>query len=249
MKLNKLNFNCRNAEANATIERISEAFEQSSLTANNNLKNIFAEVNPKNSTFNAAIKRIKAESDLKEKDTIRNDAHHALYYLVYGASFNPDETIQTAAVAVFKVLSHYSNSIIRQNYDTESSLMNSLLNSLAQADLQASIAALNGCAALIARLNTAEEEFEVARLNFQLQQSLEDQLPKASVLKKEVINLINEKLLPFLNGMLVSDEKALFSTFSATVKQIISTTNENTKKRSNSNKEKKESITTEEGAS
>jgi len=236
MRIEKLLYNCRNSEANATTDRVSDAYHQGTLAGNAALDTIFGEIDPKNQELTTAIKRMKAESDLEVKDEQRDADHHALYHLVYGATFNPDTAVQTAALKVFKVLENYGLSVTQENYDTESSYLESLLSDLSKANLQDSIAAITGCADLITKLQTSQDAFTAARLSFQQEQAQEGELANATSLKKQLVSLLNDKLVAFLNGMVVADS-ATYSEYATTVNQIISVTNETVRKRKKENKQ------------
>ncbi|WP_163708945.1 DUF6261 family protein [Mangrovibacterium lignilyticum] len=232
MRVLKLSNKCRNSEANATTGRISKAYHEGTLATNVALAAIFGEIDPKNQELTSAIKRQKAESDLEVKDEQRDADHHALYHLLYGATFNPDAVVKAAALQVFSVLEYYGLSVTDENYDTETSYLNSLLEDLGKADLQVSIAAIVGCSDLIDALQASQDTFDAAKLAFQQEQAQEGQLQSATAIKRALIPLLNNKLVTFLNGMLVADE-ATYGEYAATVNQIIEATNETVKKRGN----------------
>lgn len=239
MKIEKLLYKCRNSEVNATTGRLSDAYHQGSLAGNTALDAIFGEIDPKNQELTTAIKRQKAESDLEVKDEKRDTDHHALYQLVNGATYNPDPAVQTAASQVFKVLENYGLSVTQENYDTETSLLNSMLEDLTKANLQDSIAAVAGCSELIATLQASQETFSAAKLAFQKELAQEGKLESATTIKRELLPLVNDKLIRFLDGMLVADE-ATYGQYAATIKQIIAETNEIVKKRGNNKEDNEE---------
>jgi len=179
---------------------------------------------------------MKAESDLEVKDEQRDADHHALYHFVNGATFNPDTAVQTAALKVFKVLENYGLSVTEENYDTETSYLDSLLEDLGKPNLQDSIAAMVGCSELIATLQASQDAFSAARLSFQQEQAQEGELANATSLKKQLVSLLNDKLVAFLNGMVVADA-ATYSEYATAVNQIISVTNETVRKRKKENKQ------------
>ena len=83
------------------------------------------------------------------------------------------------------------------------------------------IAAITGCADLITKLQTSQDAFTAARLSFQQEQAQEGELANATSLKKQLVSLLNDKLVAFLNGMVVADS-ATYSEYATTVNQIIS---------------------------
>jgi hypothetical protein len=178
----------------------------------------------------AAIKRMKIESQLEEKDEFRDDTLRALFYLVLGLSFHPNAEIKAAATKVLAVLNRYGMSILSESYAIESSLVNSMLGDLSQADLQDAIALCLGCAALIAAAQTAQDDFEATRLAYEEEQGEEATLESATTIKKQMVVLINQKLVVHLRAM----EQAHPDThgpFARTVAQIIADNNEVVKRR------------------
>jgi len=236
MKIPKLLSTSRNTETNAVVGRISSAFHESSLSSDTILTAIFTEIDPKNDQLTWAIKRMKAESELEAKDEIRDQAHHALYHFVFGLTFSATETTKDAADKVYTVLEHYGLSITRDSYDVETSELDSLLVDLAAAKLKTAVDSLEGCAALVANLQTAQDDFKATRLAFQEEQASEGQQNNATAIKREVTTLVNEKLIPVLKGLVISIPDT-YSEFGAAVVQIITTNNETVKKRSPKDKD------------
>ena len=226
----RLKHNCRNSEVNATTGRISGAYHQSSLTENTALAAIFDEIDPKNQQLTEAIKRMKAESKLEVTDEVRDTDHHALYHLVEGATYSTLPEVKAAAVKVFQILQNYGLSVTDESYDTETSYLDSLLKDLGAESLQTDIAAIPSCAERIAILQDSQNAFNAARLEFQLEQSREGKQENATMLKKQLLALVNEKMLVSLEGKLM-DDPATFSDFADAVNQIITDTNEIVKKR------------------
>jgi len=231
MKVEKLTTNSRNSEVNATTGLISNAFQDSSLTGNAELISIFGEIDPQNQQLTLAIKRMKAESDLEIKDEVRDTDHHALYHLVEGATYNTDPAVNIAAAQVFNVLEHHGLSVTDENYDTETSYLNAVLEDLAKPNLQDAIARVTGCADRIAILQTSQDAFVTARLAFKKERAMEGKNESATKIRKQLVLLINNELVEFLNGMLVRNS-ATFGDFAATVNQIIAENNSIVKKRS-----------------
>ena len=220
----------RNSEINATTGRISEAFHSGGLAEDPALVNIFNEIDPTNQQLTQAIKTMKAESDLELKDEQRDVDHHALYHLVYGATFSLDNAVQAAAQKVFNILKHYGLSVTDENYDTETSYLDSLLTDLGKADLAEAVSSLESCAGRMAILQESQNIFKASRLVFQQEQAKEGTLKNATKIKMEVAGLVNDKLVTFLRGALISSP-AVYSEFAATVNQIIRENNEVVKKR------------------
>ena len=229
MKLPALNTNSKNAEVNAVCGRISDAYHQK-LDADALLAPLFNEIDPLIQGMTAAIKRIKAESDLAARDKLRNKAHHALFFVLQGFRMSDLDGTMEAAAMLMTILDNYGLAITEENYDEKSADLDSLLLDLKSPQALAAIAIINECAALVASLQTKQNSFKAARLAFQQERGKEQQKRSATIMKFQLVKLINEKLIPVLGGALVSNP-ATYGEFGAIVAQIIATNNETVKQR------------------
>jgi len=229
-KTNKLTDKTRTTEMNTVTDMIITEYEKANLSSDTYLTNIFEELLPINANLTRAINRIKAESNLKEMDALRDSKVRAVHYLTLGFVHHPDEAINTAAKLVNSVFEHYGMNIVIQSYAVESSLIESLLIDLSKEDLQSSIALLPGLSQLIEELTTAETAFEEAQLTFQTKKADEGNKESASEIKKKVIVIINDKLIVYLRAMELVDETK-YGKFVKTVAQTIDDINTVIKKR------------------
>ncbi len=227
--IEKLLSTSRVTEVNDVATRSSGAFGESGVT-DPYLTTTFAALDAANLTLSLAIKRSKAESDLEEKDEVRDDKVRALYYLINGFLYHPTREIKDAAQLLMDLFDNYGLVIVGESYATESSLVGSLLLDLAKPKYAAAIAALSGCADLIAQLQTAEDDFEQARIAYETEKAKEGLVENATLVKKEVLTLLNDKIVIYLRAMEQANP-AIYGVFVATVAQIIADTNEQVKKR------------------
>jgi hypothetical protein len=228
--IEKLIAKSRTTEVDAASIRIIGAYKKHDLSSDAHLTGIFTALETESARLTAAVKRAKTESVLEEKDEVRDNKMRAIHYLLMGLLHHPDATIKTSAEKVEDVFDNYGLSILSESYASESSLIVSLLGDLAKQNLQASIAALSGCAELIAELQTAQTDFEQTRIAFDEEKAKEGTLENATAIKKEVLLIINDKLVVYLRAMIQVDE-ATYGDFARTVAQIIADNNEMVKKR------------------
>jgi len=228
--IEKLIYNSRTTEVDAATTRMVGAYEKTSLNSDVFLAELFIQIKAVLAFFAAAIKRKKAESNLEEKDEVRDDALRGLYYMLLGYLHNPAQAIREAAQKLEKVFGHYGISITGESYATESSLINSMLEDLAKPKLQDAIAILPGCAEQIAALQTAQDDFEAARITYEEEKASESTEKNATELKKEVLILVNDKLVVYLRAMVQVDD-ATYGKFTRTVGEIIADSNEVVKRR------------------
>ncbi|MGD8782536.1 MAG: DUF6261 family protein [Ignavibacteria bacterium] len=228
--LNKLIISCRITETNGAANRIIIKFDEGDWSSDTHLTGIFTQLKNTKEALTTAINRSKAQSNLDEKDEIRDTKVRGIYYLLQGYLHYPDEEIKEAAVNVEEVFDKYGVKIVKDSYVTESSLINSMLEDLSTAEMQTEIAKLPGLANLITELTTAQQEFETVRVGFESEQAEEGTEENATKLKQEAALIINEQLIVYLRAMLQVDEET-YGTFARAVGQIIDDTNEEVKKR------------------
>lgn len=228
--LEKLMTNSRVTEVDAAATRMVGAYEKTSLSSDVFLADVFTQIKAILAFFVAAINRMKAESNLEEKDEVRDNALRGLYYMLLGYLHNPAQAVREAAQKLEKVFDHYGIAITGESYSTESSLMNSMLEDFAKPSLQDAIAALPGVAEQMAALQTAQNDFEAARVTWEEEKAGESTEKNATELKKEVVKLVNDKLVVYLRAMVqVNDDT--YGRFARTIGEIIAENNETVKRR------------------
>ena len=99
-------------------------------------------------------------------------------------------------------------------------------------EYQEAIAALSGCAELIQALQNSQEAFEITRVTWEREKGKEGALENATELKKEVVKIINEKLVVYLMAMKEANPE-MYVEFADTISVIIAENNETVKRRSN----------------
>ena len=190
----------------------------------------FDPIQHQSTLLSEAVNRLKAKSEQQTNDEVRDEKITGLYYLLVSFSHHPDAQIQKAAVSLLGIFDKYGLAMKDESYTTESSLVNSLLKDYSKPKQQANIALVPQCSEYIAALQTAQTNFENTRVAFETTRAEEGTLENASGIKKVVINIINNQLVPYLNVMAQLDEPA-YGAFARTVEEIISANNEVVKKR------------------
>jgi len=153
-----------------------------------------------------------------------------LYYLLNGFLYHPTKKIKEAAQLLMNLFNNYGLSVVGESYATESSLIGSLLLDLAKPEYADAIATLSGCTELIAGLQAAQTDFEQARIAYETEKAKEGMVENASLVKKEVVDILNNKIVVYLRAMEQVDP-AKFGVFTNTCAQIIADNNEQVKKR------------------
>lgn len=228
--IEKLIYQSRTTEVDAASVRLIGAYQNSGLGSDTHLTGMFTTLGDGSARLTAAINRLKADSELEQKDEVRDDKVRALFYLVNGLVYHPDPNVKNAALEVEKVMDKYGLSMAGENYSTESSLVTSLLGDLADPTLEPSIAVLPGCTGIIAELRTAQTDFEQTRIAWESEKAKEGMLVNATKIKNEVVSVINDKLVVYLRAMALVDGET-YGEFAGTVTQIIEDNNVIVKKR------------------
>lgn len=120
--------------------------------------------------------------------------------------------------------------ITGESYASESTLISSLLHDFGKEEYAAPIAALSGCGDLLEALAIAQEDFEVTRVTWEREKAKEGVIENASELKKEVVAVINENLVVYLNALQQVNPK-MYAEFANTISVIIAENNETVKRR------------------
>lgn len=224
--------NSRNTEVDSVADRSISAYQSTTLSTDPNMVKIFSPLEAKSALLSAAIKPIKEKSEQKSNDEFRGDKIDALYFLLMSFSHHPDATIRKAALSLLDTFDHYGLEMKNESYSSESSLINSLLGDYAKPKALGNIALVPQCAEYIAALQAAQTVFENSRLSFEEARAEEGTMENASALKKDVVEIINKQLVPYLNVMEQLDD-ATYGTFARTLAEIIADNNEVVKKRRN----------------
>uniref|UniRef100_UPI0032178C4C DUF6261 family protein n=1 Tax=uncultured Draconibacterium sp. TaxID=1573823 RepID=UPI0032178C4C len=230
MSIQTLISNSRNTEVDGTANQIVQAYHATTLNTDANLVKIFGPLIALLALFSEAIRRLKAKSDQKANDEIRDEKITALYFLLMSFSHHPDAQIRDAALSLLEIFENYGQEIKEESFTRESSLVNSMLADYAKPKALANIALVPQCTEYIAALQQAQDNFEDNRLDFETAQAEEGTLENATAMKKEVVEMVNNQLVPYLNVMAQLDEPT-FGEYARVVAEIIAANNEVVKKR------------------
>ena len=222
--------NSRNTEVDGTTTQIIKAYKATTLNSDANLEQIFGPLETKSTLLSGAIARLTEKSTQKTNDEKRDERVDGLYYLLLSSVHSPKTKIREAALMLLEIFEQYGLKVKDESYTRESSLVNSLLNDYKQADALAAIADVPQCADYVAVLQTAQENFETMRLSFEAAQAQAGTQENASAIKKEVVEIINDQLVPYLNVMEQLNPDT-YGEFAALVAELIATNNEVVKKR------------------
>lgn len=231
MKIQKLITTVRTTELDDVSDRLVALYkETTALQSETFLKPLFTELEGLSAQITEAIKKDLTLSSLEEADQRRDNAVRALHNVLLGYQSMPVASLKTHGVALYKVFSKYGVKIAKESYATESSLIESLLLDLSASELQVSITALSGVQECIAELRKEQTSFTKLRLDYEKAMAERGASIKASSLKKPMLEIINGKLITYLNAMKMADAPK-YETFANNIAKVIEDTNVAVKRR------------------
>lgn len=232
--MKKINVIVRVTEADNISNAIVRLFK-AEIEANNGvsddayLKDTFAEVEALSASLTTAIKADKASSNLDVADSRRDEIIRHLNAALTGYANLPIPAFQASATPLLAIMAKYKG-ITAESYARESSLIKSLLDDLSATDAKNAISALQGIGELVSALMTAQDEFDHANDAFNT--ATAQKAASASSLKKPLLALINDRIVPYLNAMKLA-KPGIYGEFVSKVENEINRANQAVAKRRN----------------
>ena len=116
------------------------------------MKSTFAEIETLSEQITEAIKRDVSLSKLEDADLRRDNSVRSLSNALVGYRSLPVASLRDNADKLYAVFSKYGVKITKENYATESSLIEALLKDLSAPELKTAIESLSGVGEIIAQL-------------------------------------------------------------------------------------------------
>lgn len=229
--MKKLSYQIRTTEISDVSDRLLLIFEKEEAFKDEYFLNfVFDEMKSISEQMKEAIKRDAVQSKLKDADLRRDDAVRTLNNALVGYSALPIAELKNEGEKLQKVFAKYGLRIIKENYAVQSSLIESLLMDLSNSEMQSAIEKLSGMTEIVAELRQAQTSFTTLRAEYEKMQAMRKRKVSASSLKKNLLELINSKLITYLAAMGVANSSA-YGNFVRVVSQVISDTNVTIKRR------------------
>ncbi|HPR85887.1 MAG TPA: DUF6261 family protein [Prolixibacteraceae bacterium] len=219
----------RVTEVNDVATRVSGAFRAQGI-ADPYLAATFGSLDNANLELSKAIRRSKAESNLEEKDEVRDECTRSLYYLINGFTHHPAAAIAESAQLLLRVFNNYGISLTNESYATESALISSMLIEFQKPGYATHIANLSGCGELLQSLASAQTDFDQARIAYETEKAQDGMVANATEIKKEVVDLVNNQIMTYLQGMQQANP-GTYSVLAATCAKVIAENNEQVRRR------------------
>ena len=220
----------RTTEVADTANLIGQAYDGSNVEDDTYLENTMNELSVANAQLLSAANRDKAESNLAGLDETCDDKVQAFYYILQGALHHPSNEVKTAAQRLQNIFDNYGMKMVRENYASESAMIKSMLQDYSARELAPDLAAVSGIGDVLAELGAAHAAFEQARIAYENSKADEGQYENATKLKIPVVEIVNNRLVLYLNAMvLVAPEK--YDQLARRIAQIIADNNQRVARR------------------
>lgn len=193
------------------------------------IKATMSELESMSSQITSAILQDKTNSNLREADDIRRKKVSALGKLLSAYSVFPIANKRILAMPIKSIYDKYAKAgIASANYASTSSMVESLLEELSNANLSETIANLEGVSEAIVELRNAQDDFTRENDNYIKAKARRGN--NASSYKKPITELINKSLVPYLDAMLIAKNASCLD-FAMHIEAEINRANDNISKR------------------
>lgn len=202
--MNKLRTAIRNTEVDGLSDTLIRLFK-ADLKAQGDafLKATMEQMETLSAQITTAILQNKTLSTLEAVDNVRDEAVRTLGTLLAAYAVFPIASKKELAVPLKAIYDKYAKTgITGANYTSESSLIESLLGDFAAKDLADNIKGLEGISEAVASIRSAQDEFTKA--NDEYLKANTNKGASASSYNKPIVSLINDKLVPYLDAMVIA---------------------------------------------
>ena len=202
--MNKLKTAVRNAEVDGLSDTLTRLFK-ADLKAQTDafLKATMAELETLSEKITTAILQDKTLSTLDAADSARDEAIKTLGTVLAAYAVFPIASKKELAAPLKAIWDKYAKAgITGANYTSESSMVESMLEDFAADSLAENIKGLEGVAEAIASIRSAQDDFTKA--NDEYVKASANKGASASSYNKPIVSLINDKLVPYLNAMVIA---------------------------------------------
>lgn len=156
-------------------------------------------------SITSAIMQDKIHSKMEEADDVRDEAIKNFGKILSAYAVFPINSKKELALPLKAIFEKYENAnITSANYTSKSSLIESLLADFSSNELAHQIASLEGVSESIAQIRNAQDLFTKA--NDDYIKAHANKGASASSYNKPILSLINEKLIPYLDAMVIANQ-------------------------------------------
>lgn len=232
--MRKLISYARTTEVDDTSDRLLEAYnKETGFEDEAVLDDIFLDMKPQSEELTEAIKRDITYSQMEDADADRDNWGRRLARALVGYASLPIEELSRPAARLLEVFDKYGLKMLRENYVHQSSLMESMLLDFSAPACVEDAKLLPGIPELIAGTRASQTSFTEKRVAYEKAFAMAKNLPTATELKAPLVELINAKLVPYLQVMRKMNPDK-YEHLAGAVEKIIADTNDVITRRSKS---------------
>ncbi|MFV0522697.1 MAG: DUF6261 family protein [Mangrovibacterium sp.] len=176
-----------------------------------------------------AIEQNKALSDLEEFDEKRDEAFKKAYNLLKGMAALEGIPVEESVSIIFSIFKEYGLKSTGLSYNEQTGAMNSIIEGLESTENKAHIANITYLEPLVEELKTAQLNFIKVYSDYVSRVREDKETPSATALKPQVIECLNNKLIPYLNIQILFQPE--LEPFAAEVAIVIEKANNTVKER------------------
>ena len=202
--MNKLKTAIRNAEVDGLSDSIIRNFKADEKAQSDSfLKSALEELEKLSALITTAILQDKTLSTLDSADSARDEAIKTLGTVLAAYAVFPIISKKELSAPLKAIYDKYAKAgITTANYTSESSMIESLLQDFSADSLAENIKGLEGVAEAIDSIRSAQNDF--TRANDEYVKASSNKGASASSYNKPIVSLVNDKLVPYLNAMVIA---------------------------------------------
>lgn len=205
--MNKLKTAIRNTEVDGLSDTIIRNFKADEKAQNDAfLSSVLKELETLSDEITTAILQDKTLSTLDSADSARDEAVKTLGTILAAYAVFPIAGKKELSAPLKVIYDKYSKAgITAANYTSESSMIESMLQDFSAGSLAENIKGLEGVAEAIASIRSAQDDF--AKANDDYVKAASNKGASASSYNKPIVSLVNDKLVPYLNAMVIASNE------------------------------------------
>lgn len=195
------------------------------------VKATMTELEKQSDLITTAILQDRTLSTLEAADNARDEAIRTLGTVLAAYAVFPIASKKELSVPLKAIFDKYAKAgITGANYTSESSMIESMLGDFAAASVADNIKGLEGVEEAIASVRSTQDDFTKA--NDEYMKATANKSASASTYKKPIIAIINDKLVPYLDAMVIAGNENC-TAFAKGVEAEINRANDMISKRGN----------------
>lgn len=199
MSCAKISYKIRVDELNGTVKELLNLFKDSALENCPDLDVMIEELKKLSAKLNTAISKDRVLSELSDLDDERDQCIRNIDVTIRSALVIPVTDIRANAQVLHAIFSKYGNKMINLNHASKSSQISSMLEDFSGKTVEIkSISYMNG---MVEALKEAQDNFEAKEKSYNESTKAIKDADSASGLKPAVINVINNKIVPYMNAV------------------------------------------------